>query len=142
MAETAALNQAQEIDSQLLTYRFNVSQNEEHVYLRVVLDNKEIDLGERVHHYVMLELARKRITDAESGISESERGWISRKDFANMLGLNDTLNLNMQIYRFRKQLHKATPENTCVSNMVESRRNEIRFVAEKVEISGGLPSST
>lgn len=122
-----------------LTYRFDVSQNEEHVFLRLHYDGSEFDLEERVHHYVMLELARKRLADRASGVTDEEQGWIGRKEFAAMLGLDDTNLLNMQIFRFRKQVHNVVPQNEVAANIIQSRRNQIRFLSPNIKIHGGLP---
>ena len=122
-----------------LNYRFDVSQNEEHVFLRLQYNGTEFNLQERVHHYVMLELARKRIADREAGLAEAEQGWIGRKEFAIMIGLDDTNLLNIQIFRFRKQVHKVVPQNEVAANIIQSRRNEIRIMSPNIEIQGGLP---
>ena len=87
----------------------------------------------------MMELARKRMSDKEAGVEEAEQGWIGRKEFAAMIGLDDTSHLNMQFFRFRKQLNKALPENVELNSVLQCRRNEVRFFAENVEIVGGLP---
>ncbi len=139
LSETEVIDEVCFNESKELTYRFNVSQNEEHVFLKVSLNGEEIDMEERVHHYVLLELARKRLADMNSGVNELEQGWVSRKDFAKMLGLDDTNHLNMQIFRFRKQLIKSLPDDELMPPIIESRRSEIRFSANHVEITGGLP---
>lgn len=139
LAETEYIGQSQKADRHEITFRFEASQNEEHVFLKVLIEAKEIDLDERVHHYVMMELARRRLTDLEAGVEKEEQGWIGRKEFAAMIGLDDTNHLNMQLFRFRKQLHKALPDIDEINNVLQVRRNEIRFYADRVEIAGGLP---
>lgn len=139
MAETEVFERDSTKLMKEFSYRFDVSQNEEHVFLHLNYDGSEFNLQERVHHYVMLELARKRLADREAGLTEAEQGWIGRKEFAIMLGLDDTNLLNIQIFRFRKQVHKVLPQKEVAANIIQSRRNEIRFMSPNIEIHGGLP---
>jgi len=139
MAETEVFESDSTKLMKEFSYRFDVSQNEEHVFLHLNYDGSEFNLQERVHHYVMLELARKRLADREAGLTEAEQGWIGRKEFAVMLGLDDTNLLNIQIFRFRKQVHKVLPQKEVAANIIQSRRNEIRFMSPNIEIHGGLP---
>ena len=115
---------------------FNVSQNEEHVLLKIQVDGQEIDLGQRNHHYLLLLLARKRIEDREAGISDSEQGWIDKGLLGKMAGLKEN-HINIYIYRFRKQLTGAMPLHLELPSIVEKRRGEIRFSCSTVEINGG-----
>jgi len=117
---------------------FHVSQNEEHVSLKLVVNDQEIDLKQRTHHYLMLILARKRMEDQDEGFQVEEQGWIGKSDLGRLLGLNET-HINIQIYRFRKQMIKALPSNIDLPKIIETRRGEMRFAAEFIKISGGHP---
>jgi len=105
---------------------FTVSRDEEHVSLRIVFEDKSIDLGERTHHYLVLLLARKRIADQKSGIEESEQGWIDKDRLSQQLGLDEN-HINIQIYRLRKQLMQINPSAVQLLQIIERRRGEIRF---------------
>lgn len=115
---------------------FEVSQNEEHVALKITMDQLEYDLGERNHHYLLLLLARRRITDKQQGIDESEQGWIEKESLSQMLGQSET-HINIQVYRFRKQLIKVLPQSLVLPQVIERRTGEIRFLYDNINITGG-----
>ena len=56
-----------------VSFRFHVSQNEEHASLTVMSDGKPIALGERIHHYTLVTLARVRQQDAHKGLAPQAR---------------------------------------------------------------------
>lgn len=116
---------------------FIVSQDEEHVSMTMTMNQQPFELGERSHHYLLLLLARKTIDDKTAGFSEQEQGWIDKDQLVQMLQL-DEIHINMQIYRFRKQMAKALPDNVVLPQMVERRKGEIRFVCPHVSIVGGF----
>ena len=109
-----------------ITVNFSVSRDEEHVSLRIFFENKSIDLGERTHHYLVLLLARKRIADQQSGIEQSEQGWIDKDLLSQQLGLDEN-HINIQIYRLRKQLMQLNSTAVQLLQIIERRRGEIRF---------------
>lgn len=135
-AETVRIEEAPVLESSQVEIFFNVSQNEEHVSLKLKMDDQEFDLGERNHHYLTLLLARKRIEDQEKGISESEQGWIEKDQLSQMLGLSEN-HINIQVYRFRKQLVKALPKTLIFPQVIERRTGEIRFAYDNIVIEGG-----
>jgi hypothetical protein len=107
--------------------RFQVSLNEEHAYLRIALGAQpELDLGERVHHYSLLTLARRRMSDAQRGIDASSQGWMAMDQLSHMLGL-DPAHLNIQIHRARSQIARALPPGAALPAIVERRRGELRL---------------
>lgn len=116
--------------------QFHVSLNEEHVFLRVATSaGSPIDLGERVHHYCLVTLARQRLRDAQRGIDASSQGWIAVPELARQLGL-DTTHLNIQVHRARQ--HFATVATQLQAGAVlERRRGEIRFGALPFRIVRG-----
>ncbi|MFC3153223.1 FHA domain-containing protein [Litoribrevibacter euphylliae] len=120
-----------------LLFKFDVSQNEEHVSLSVQMDEDIIDLEMRNHHYLVLVLARKYLADKSSGIAESESGWIDKDLLCKMLGLSGN-HINIQIYRFRKQFVDAYAEADHLPQIIERRTGEIRFSPNSVEIIGGV----
>lgn len=115
---------------------FNVSQNEEHVSFKFKMGDHVYDLGKRNHHYLMLLLARKRLEDAESGISDAEQGWMDKEHLCKMLGLSEN-HINILVYRFRKQVISLLPRSLNFPQAIERRTGEIRFAYADIEISGG-----
>ena len=119
-----------------VTVCFNVSQNEEHVCLCLITGEYKIDLEERSHHYLMLILARQRLADKAAGFSDAEQGWIDKDVLCDMLRKCET-HINIQIYRFRKQLISASPKTLALPQVIERRFGEIRFACDNIKINGG-----
>lgn len=116
---------------------FTVSLNEEHAFLRIALDRAgEIDLGERVHHYSLLILARQRLADAGRGLDPSSQGWTDAAQLSRMLGL-EPAHLNIQLHRARAQVARALPDGLCLPELVERRRGELRLGALPFRIVRG-----
>lgn len=115
---------------------FKVSMNEEHVSLLIQFDQLQIDLGERAHHYLLLLLARKRYSDHQQGIDDCEQGWIDKDLLCQDTGL-DEKHINLQIFRFRKQLIQANPSSMQLLQIIERRRGEIRCAISALSIIGG-----
>lgn len=113
---------------------FEVSLNEEHVFLTLQDEGPQrIHLGERVHHYSLLVLARLRLADAARGIEAGGQGWIDNERLLKMLGV-DGGHLNIQLFRARRQILSAVPE---MAGVIERRRGEVRFGEMGVRIYRG-----
>lgn len=80
---------------------FKVSSDEEYVELTVRFAGKEHRLPARVHHYLLLTLARAR--QAEPELPETERGWVYTADLLKMLRLSSN-QLYVSLHRARKEL--------------------------------------
>ncbi len=130
-----AANKGQ-MSSVLIKVHFTVSQNEEHVSMSVTVGNMQLDLGERAHHYLMMYLARQRLADLQKGVEDSEQGWIDKDVLCQETGL-DEKHINLQIYRFRKQLVQSQPAIQELIQIIERRRGELRFAFTSIEIIGG-----
>ncbi len=125
-------------DSRLYLY-FHISLNEEHTFLHLGPGPgwvEEIDLGERVHHYILLTLARQRLADARRAIDVSGQGWLETGRLSTMLGL-DPAHLNIQLFRARRQLAAALPEGCVPGPLLERRRGEIRLADLPFHITRG-----
>jgi hypothetical protein len=109
-----------------ISFRFHVSSDEEHVFLKIQVDKQAVDLGERAHHYMLLTLARQRLKDAEEGVDQETQGWVETNRLADMLGL-DPSHLNIQIYRSRKQIDDALSELQNPPHVIERRFGGLRF---------------
>jgi pSer/pThr/pTyr-binding forkhead associated (FHA) protein len=114
---------------------FTVSKNEEHVSLSIIIDNEEISLGERTHHYLLLLLARYRIADQQAGVDDGEQGWLDKDLLSKLIGLDEN-HINIQIYRFRKQLINAKPSAMRLLQLVERRRGCLRLAVATIKING------
>ncbi|WP_428262198.1 FHA domain-containing protein [Haliangium sp.] len=117
--------------------RFTVSPDEEFVDIDVVGADSVTRLRQRAHHYLLLVLARRRLTDlANPELPESEHGWI---ELAELLHLRpsrqDTTNaLNLAIYRARQQLREELGIEDQ-AGLVERRRGAmIRIGVTRLEI--------
>lgn len=118
-------------------FDFRVSTNEEHAYLRLACEGSAlIDLGERVHHYSLLTLARRRLGDAAQGLDPSSQGWVDTEQLSRMLGL-DPATLNIQIFRARRQIARALPAHARLPEIIERRRGELRLGALHFSIVRG-----
>ena len=131
--ETIKADQTNSMNSPSIEVNFTVSKNEEHVSLCIQFENQTIDLGERIHHYLLLMLARKRLEDNESGLDDSEQGWIDNKQLSQQTGLEEN-HINIQIYRFRKQLIQTMPSAMQLLQIIQRRRGELRFALKTVNI--------
>ena len=120
-------------------FKFLLSSDEEDVQLNIVINTLEMNLGSRNHHFLLLVLARARQEQFELGYTCEEVGWISMDEASSTLGREllrdlDHLALNMFIHRLRKQLKTLSPYGPLFTNMVERRKNEIRFAYSDFEI--------
>ncbi len=85
---------------------FRVSADEEHVQLWLERSGDRVDLGSRAHNYLLLCLARSRLSDAELGLGADAAGWVYRDELPTALRI-DRENLNLMIFRIRKQFEVA-----------------------------------
>ena len=134
--ETQHLEAVELPSSHPLGIFFDVSQNEEHVSMKFRMGDAEYDLGQRNHHYLLLLLARKRLEDKMADVSEAEQGWIDKEDLSRMLGQSEN-HINIQVYRFRKQLVGVLPKAMALPQPIERRTREMRFAYCDIEITGG-----
>ena len=134
-ASTIAMNMS--VPHNDIKFCFTASQNEEHVTLNLVVDNTPIDLGERNHHYLLLLLAKQRIEDVEKGYAEPEQGWVKKDVLVHMMGIAEQ-HINIQIYRFRKQVAKDLPQSSTLYQVIERRPGELRFAYTDITIKGGF----
>lgn len=132
-SETLSFEQDNENTIEKYSFDFRVSEDEEHTCLKVNFDNNCIDMGERVHHYLLLILARKKFKDFQNGFEEDSAGWVEILELQKMLGL-DYCHLNIHIYRVRQQIKKQLCMDTSEVKVLERRFGSIRFAGKKYQI--------
>lgn len=127
-----------------LTLCFSVSRDEEHVALTARDEHRTIDLGARVHHLVLLALARSRLADRASGSisssaprspgSDGSEGWVYFDELADQLAMDEP-HLNVAVHRIRRQLSDAGVVDA--TSIIERRRmtREIRLGVARIEIA-------
>ncbi|VUD69304.1 hypothetical protein TDB9533_04671 [Thalassocella blandensis] len=120
-----------------IQFQFFVSRNEEHVTLKLVSNNRVIDLGERNHHYLLLLLARQRVEDLKQHYPEAEQGWIKKDLLVKMMGMAEQ-HINIHIHRFRKQVSSDAAQPSMLHQVIERRPGELRFAYSDILIEGGI----
>ena len=64
---------------QRVTFLFFVAPDEEYVNFRVLLGQREVDVGERLHNFLLLTLARERRADTNRSLPDASCGWMYRR---------------------------------------------------------------
>ena len=117
-----------------LTLVFHVSRDGEYVKLELVQGRDAVPLGSRVHHELLLTLARARLAARDDKATpESEQGWLYIDDLASMIGVQMD-HLGVTIHRARQQLAEAGVLNA--GSLIERRptTRQIRLGTGRVEI--------
>jgi len=111
-----------------VTFRFDLSQDEESTNLTLIDNGVEIELGERSHHYLLVHLLR------HSAQAEDKAGsWLDSQLLMKELGLEEA-HMNIQIFRARKQVASALPTVSGHSRLIERRRGALRPGINNIEI--------
>jgi hypothetical protein len=104
-----------------LQLRFRVSSDEEHVEVSARLGGVETVVPPRVHHYLLLVLARGRLADLSNNPeATATHGWIQQEQLSKMLR-KSPLHINVEIYRARQQF--AELGFTGAVKLIERRRD-------------------
>jgi hypothetical protein len=114
-----------------IALRFAVSRDEERVDITVVCPDRDIELPARSHHYLLVTLARARLS--ASAKPPADRGWLERDELCRMLA-TDELRLNVDVCRARKQLSALGIQGAA--SIVERRVGTglIRLGVERVDV--------
>jgi hypothetical protein len=99
-----------------LRFVFRVSSDDWHVRLCIEVGDTELDLGERVHHYLLLLLAREYCQQQQRLIQRQDLqpseldplslGWLEREELHRMIGDNEA-QFNVKLCRAVKQIGHA-----------------------------------
>lgn len=111
---------------------FTLSEDEERIHLAIKSSNWELDLGERIHHYMLLALVRKIAADHEVGVSGENQGWMEVADLIYDMSREfrkemDEYKVNLQLHRFRVQLKAGEPYGYWFTDCITRRKGRIRF---------------
>ena len=116
-----------------------LSPDEESVQVKVVVNELELDLGEKVYNHLILLLARRKQQDAERGFAKEEQGWIFIEELLPRLSKElmreiDVYYLNIMIHRLRSHLKDLKPYGYLFSNIIERRRGKLRINHPKIQV--------
>lgn len=102
-----------------ITLEMAHSLDEEHVDVSIVYNGAVQKLRDRAHHYLLLTLARQRLRDAaDPELPVTTHGWLYIDQVLRMLAI-DKNQLNVHIFRARKQFAAADVEGAA--NIIERR---------------------
>jgi hypothetical protein len=113
---------------------FRVSRDREHVDICFVRSEETRTIETRAHGFLLLALARSRLTDAAGGLPETEHGWVHRDDLLRELSIDDPQLLNLWVYRARQQL--AQLKLRGASRVIERREGagQLRLGLSRIRI--------
>ncbi len=111
-----------------------MSRDEEHVELDLIDGTRRVHLPPRSYWYTLLVLARSRVQDRESPVSEAEEGWRDVEDLVERQLHIDAMVLYQHVCRAKRAL--AREGLVDCSRIVERRptARKIRIGARNIEI--------
>jgi hypothetical protein len=110
---------------------FKVSADEEWAQMVVTHPSGDRPLQARAHHYLLLTLARHRMTD--DGSSAEGAGWIESETLERMLRIPRS-QVNLQIFRARKQLSQQGVGNAAALVERRNRFGLLRIGVAKLSV--------
>ncbi len=119
-----------------IEFVFNLSQDEENTALRLLMGNRQVDLGERSHHYLLLHLARQKAQQIDDGYDLESVGWIDNEQLRRDLGL-EMSHINIMIFRARKQIAESLTTPLDSELLVERGKGRVRFGGSRFKIFKG-----
>ena len=134
--KSTEISQAPENSIDDIEFVFDLSQDEENTTLQLKLSNRELSLGERSHHYLLLHLARLRAMEAAMGFDNKSQGWIDNEQLKKDLGM-DMPHINIMIFRARKQIGESLEESFDSEQLVERGKGRMRFGGSHFRIFKG-----
>jgi hypothetical protein len=114
-----------------ISLRFGVSRDEEHVEISVVGAAEEMPLPPRSCQYLLLTLARARLSAAD--VPPADRGWLERDALCRMLKM-DEYRLNVDVCRARKQFASLGIHGAGDIVQRRMRTGRLRLGVERVSI--------
>jgi hypothetical protein len=86
---------------------FKVSSDEERVQVAVCKGDEQSSLPSRSFHYMLLTLARAKISDLKNGVPDEDAGWLYTEDLAAGL-LTTSEKVNVDVHRARRLVAKLS----------------------------------
>ena len=112
---------------------FAVSADEEYIELTITVGGRPQRLAPRVHHYMLVVLARRRLEDIAEGVEESEQGWVYTSDLRKDLRITPN-----QYYVMSHRLRREVEDLGVVdaSRLIEKRSTtrQIRIGATRLTV--------
>lgn len=115
MPMTAEISELQSIvdASSDLGLDIAVSADEEYIEVTVRLGKTTHPIPPRVHHELLLALARQRLSDRSEGVVEGERGWLYTSDLRRMLGVSAN-QFYVMSHRCKRELEKLGVDGALI----------------------------
>ena len=134
--QSTEINQPPDNSLDNIQFVFDLSQDEENTALKMIQAGKELSLGERSHHYLLLHLARLRAMEAARGFDSKTQGWVDNEQIKKDLGM-DMPHINIMIFRARKQIAEKLTEACDSEHLVERGKGRMRFGGSHFKIYKG-----
>jgi hypothetical protein len=116
-----------------LSLLFQVSRDEEHVHIQASFEGRQLDLGVRRHHYLLLTLARRRLADIAERLPDSACGWIDQDELAHDPSMASP-QLNGDVFRIRQQFAKLGVADAAAIIERRPRPWQLRIGTQRVSI--------
>jgi hypothetical protein len=116
-----------------------LSPDEESVEVKIIINELELSLGEKVYNYLLLLLARRRLEDKSKGFKSEEQGWAFVNQLLQELSREllqdiDVYYFNVMIHRFRSHLKSIKPYGHLFANIIERQRGKVRLHHPNIKI--------
>jgi hypothetical protein len=115
------------------TLHFLVSSDEDFVELTLEYSKRKVLLGSRAHNYLLLTLARHKLTELSNGIAEASSGWMDKDQLADGLRITPA-QVDGEIFRIRKHFagHGLQESATIIER--RARTKQIRLGLGRVRV--------
>ncbi len=118
-----------------VSFRIQHSRDEEYVRISARLGMRKHVLDGRAFHYMVLVLARARLSDAlREDLTPDEHGWVYAEDLARDLGITRP-RLNVYIFRARKQLEGLGVDDAARIIQRRPQTQQLRLGVEDLEVA-------
>lgn len=114
--------------------RLVVSQDEEEVDVTLVDGGREVRLGQKACHYLLLTLARCRIGRDLPGAASPVEGWVSVSALLDLLRVSEQ-RLNVDIFRIRQELKAAGVVDAVSIIEREPQLRRVRLGTDRVVLA-------
>lgn len=117
-----------------LGVRFGVSADEEYVEVTVSVGGTTTALKPRAQHYLLLTLARQRISDDQAGMAEAEQGWVYSEQLEKMLRASSN-QVYVTIHRLRKEFAQFAVLDTTEIIQRRATTRQVRIGTARLAVA-------